>query len=94
MPPVLRTQAAIARATRRTVRLRRTRLLGEDKIAEPMIRSRIRPEANIEFTVVWALPVQINAPLPDMNRRRKSFQAVGTQAQCRLNDVRQLCLRQ
>jgi hypothetical protein len=57
MPPVLRTQAAIARASCHTICLRLTRLLGEDKIAEPMIGSRIRPKANIEFTMLRALPV-------------------------------------
>jgi hypothetical protein len=57
MTPVLRTQAAIARASCRTIRLRLTRMLGEDKIAEPMIGSRIRPKANIEFTMLRALPV-------------------------------------
>ena len=77
MPPVLGTQAAIARASCHTIRLRLTRMLGEDEIAEPVIRSRIRPEANIEFTMLRALPVQINPSLPDMNRRRKGLQAVG-----------------
>jgi hypothetical protein len=57
MPPVLRTQAAITRASCHTIRLRLTRMLGEDKIAEPAIRSRIRPQANIEFAVLRALPV-------------------------------------
>jgi hypothetical protein len=57
MPPVLGTQAAIVRASRHTICLRLTRMLGEDKIAEPMIGSRIRPKANIEFTVLRTLPV-------------------------------------
>jgi hypothetical protein len=57
MSPVLRTQAAIARASCHTIRLRRARMLGKDKIAEPAIRSRIRPQAHIEFAVLRALPV-------------------------------------
>jgi hypothetical protein len=76
MPPVLRTQAAIARASCHTIRLRRARLLGKDKIAEPMIRSRIRPEANIEFAVLLAPPVKKNPPLPDMNGRGESLQTM------------------
>jgi hypothetical protein len=51
-------------------------MLGEDKIAEPAIRGRIRPEANIELTVLRAPPVKINPPLPDMNRRRESLQTM------------------
>jgi len=76
MPTVLRTQAAIARAPCHTTRLSRTRLFGEDKIAEPAIRSRIRPEANIELAVLRAPPIQINPPLPDMNRRGESLQTM------------------
>jgi hypothetical protein len=48
----------------------------EDKIAEPAVRSRIRPEANIELAVLRAPPVQINPPLPDMNRRGESLQTM------------------